>query len=264
MRRRRDRQMPLATEHSRGRIHPDPAGAGQINLGPGVQIGKILVRALWPVDRLDVGAQLNEIARDEARGEAEITQDLNERPGRIAAGAGSKFQGFLRRLDAGLHPDQIADRLLQRSIEIDEEIDNADRALGQSRDIGCQARAKGFGVKVGRELRLQLGIVSERKLLGIGLDEKIEWIDDRKFGGQIDLDLELRYAFRKHEPRLPIAMRILLPVHEMIRRRHLERIGGDLCPAVRGRAQPDGLRLQHDRPVVFVVGNMMDGGGNGH
>ena len=68
MRRRGNRQMPLAAEHSRGRVHPDPAGAGQINLGPGVQIGKILVRAFRPVHRLDVGAQLDEIARDEARG----------------------------------------------------------------------------------------------------------------------------------------------------------------------------------------------------
>ena len=68
MRRRGNRQMPLAAEHSRGRVHPDPAGAGQINLGPGVQIGKILLGAFRPLHRLDVGAQLNEIARDEARG----------------------------------------------------------------------------------------------------------------------------------------------------------------------------------------------------
>jgi hypothetical protein len=55
-----------------------------------------------------------------------MAQDLNERPGRIAAGAGAKLQGFLRRLDAWFHPDQIADRLPQRGIEIDEKIHNAD------------------------------------------------------------------------------------------------------------------------------------------
>ncbi len=85
MRRRGNRQMPLAAQHSRGRVHPDPAGAGQINLGPGVQIGKILLGTSRPLHRLDVGAQLNEIARDETRREAKMAQDLDERPGRIAA-----------------------------------------------------------------------------------------------------------------------------------------------------------------------------------
>ena len=136
--------------------------------------------------------------------------------------------------------------------------------LGQARDIGRKARTRRFRLQIGRELRLQFGLISERKLLGVGLDEKVERIDDRKFGGQIDLDLELRHFLRKDEPRLPIAMRVLLPVHEMLRRRHLQRIGGDFGAAVRRRAQPDGLRLKHDRPVVFIVGDMMDGGGNGH
>ena len=80
---------------------------------------KSTLGALRPVDWLDVGAQLNEITGDEARREPEMAQHLNEEPGRIAAGAGAKFQGFLRRLDARLHPDQIADRFLQRAIKID-------------------------------------------------------------------------------------------------------------------------------------------------
>ena len=193
-----------------------------------------------------------------------MAQDLDERPGRIAAGAGAKLQGFLRRLDAWLHPDQIADRLPQRGIEIHEKINDLDRALGQARDIGCKARAERFGIEVRRELRLQFGLMSEGKLLGIGFDEKVERVDNREFGGEIDLDLELRHFLRKDEPRLPIAMRVLLPVHEMLRRRHLQRIGGDFGAAVRRRAQPDGLRLKHDRAVVFIVGDMMDGGGNGH
>ncbi len=101
-------------------------------------------------------------------------------------------------------------------------------------------------------------------MLGIGLDEKVERVDDREFGGQIDLDLELRRFFRKDEPRLPIAMRILLPIHKVLRWRHLQRIGGDFGAAVRRRAQPDGLRLKYHWPVVFIVGDMMDGGGNSH
>src|ERR1700730_8637379 len=193
-----------------------------------------------------------------------MAQDLDEHPGRIAAGAGAKLQGFLRRLDAWLHPDYIANRLLQRGIEIDEKIHGGDRALGQARDIGRQAWPQWFGIEIRRELRLQFGLISERKLFGIGFDEKVERVDDRKFGGQIDLDLELRHFLWKDEPCLPIAMRVLLPVYEMLRRRHLQRIGGDFGAAVRRRAQPDGLRLKHDWPGVLIVSDMMNGGGNGH
>ena len=176
----------------------------------------------------------------------------------------AKLEGFLRALHPRLHPDHIADRLLQRGIEIHQKSNDMDRPLGQARDIGSKVRTRRFRLQIGRKLRAQFGLIGKRKLLGVGLDEKVKRIDDRKFGGEIDLDLEFRHFFRKHEPRLPIAMRVLLPVHEMLGRRHLQRIGEDFGPAMRRRAQPDGLRLQHDRPVVFIVGDMMDGGGNGH
>ncbi len=139
-----------------------------------------------------------------------------------------------------------------------------DRTLGQARDIGREARTERFRFDIGRQLRLQFGLVGERKLLGVGLDEKIERVDDRKFGGEIDLDFEFRHFFRKHKPRLPIAVRVLLPVHEMLGWRHFQRISGDFGAAMGGRAQPDGLRLHHDRPIIFIVGHVMNGGGDGH
>ena len=74
MRRGAQRQMALAAKQARGRVEPDPAGAGQIDLGPGVQIGEIMLRALGAFERLDVGRELDEIAGDEARGEAEPAQ----------------------------------------------------------------------------------------------------------------------------------------------------------------------------------------------
>ena len=90
MRRRAQRQMALAAEQAGGRVHADPAGAGQIDLGPGVQVGEILVRALRPFERIDVGLELDEIAGDETGGEAEPAQDLHQQPGRVAAGAGAQ------------------------------------------------------------------------------------------------------------------------------------------------------------------------------
>ena len=87
MRRGGDRNMPLAGQHARGDVEADPARAGQIDLGPGVQIGEIVLDLARPFDRIDVGAQLNEIAGDEARGETEMAQHLDQQPGRVAAGA---------------------------------------------------------------------------------------------------------------------------------------------------------------------------------
>ena len=68
MRRRGERHVAFAAQQARGRVEADPAGAGQIDFGPGVQIGEIVLGARRPVERLDVGPQLNEIAGDEARG----------------------------------------------------------------------------------------------------------------------------------------------------------------------------------------------------
>ena len=48
-----------------------------------------------------------------------------------------------------------------------------------------------------------------------------------------------------------------LPVHEMISRRDLERVAQDRRAGVRRRAQPNGLRPEIDRSVVFVVCNVV-------
>ena len=42
------RNMAFAGQQARGRVEADPAGAGQIDLGPGVQIGEILGRPAGP------------------------------------------------------------------------------------------------------------------------------------------------------------------------------------------------------------------------
>ncbi len=78
MRRGGDGNVPLAGQHARGDVEPDPARAGKIDLGPGVQIRKIVLDLARPFDRIDVGAQLNEVAGDETGGEPEVPQGLNE------------------------------------------------------------------------------------------------------------------------------------------------------------------------------------------
>ncbi len=78
MRRGGDGNVPLAGQHARGDVEPDPARAWKIDLGPGVQIRKIVLDFARSLDRVDIGAQLNEVARDEAGGEPEPPQDLDQ------------------------------------------------------------------------------------------------------------------------------------------------------------------------------------------
>ena len=85
MRRGGDRDVPLAREHAGGRIESDPARARQIDLGPGVQIGKVVLDFGRSLDRIDVGTDLDEIAGNETRGEAEMAERLDQEPRGIAA-----------------------------------------------------------------------------------------------------------------------------------------------------------------------------------
>ena len=104
---------------------------------------------------------------------------------------------------------------------------------------------------------MQVGGEFERPLVGVGLDEKIERIDDFHIGEQIDGDGKFRGLFRKHETRQPIAVRVLLPVHEMLGRRHRQRVTRDAGAAMRRRPQPHDLRAQADRPVIGVAGGVV-------
>ncbi|MNL20145.1 hypothetical protein D3C87_1413800 [compost metagenome] len=167
---------------------------------------------------------------------------------------------MLRLLHAGLHADAIGDHPLQPGIEIDDEVHRVDRLPRQLGQEGGEQRAGRRGDEIGGELGPQLGAVGEGKGLGLRLDEEVEGIDDREFGDNVDLDAEFVDRLRKDEARQPVARRVLLPVHEMLRRGHLERIALDRGAAMRGGAQTDDLRPERDRPVIGVVGDVVQRG----
>ena len=108
-----------------------------------------------------------------------------------------------------------------------------------------------------------LGIF-ERPLFRALLDEEIERVVDRHVGDDVDLDLELRRQFGKHIAREPIAVRILLVVHEMVGRGDLQRVRDDPGAAVRRGPEPDNLRAKGHRAVVFVMREVMNGGSDRH
>ncbi|MDR6119820.1 hypothetical protein QE370_003004 [Aeromicrobium sp. SORGH_AS981] len=121
--------------------------------------------------------------------------------------------------------------------------DDRPRTLAVALVDGPQVRGE-----VGRQLRL----VGERVGLGVLLDEEVERVDDHEVGHERDVDVELADLLREHQARLPVAERVLLPVHEVLGRRDTQRVGVDRRPAVRRGPQPHDVRAEGDGTVEPV------------
>ena len=128
LRRAGQRDVAFARQQARCGIEPHPAGAGQVHLGPGVQIGEVDLGAAGAVERFLVGLQLDQVARHEARRQPAMAQQLHQQPARVAARAAGLVQRLLGRLHAGLQTDQVANVVLQALVEPDQEVDGALRA----------------------------------------------------------------------------------------------------------------------------------------
>ena len=73
--------VPLARKQTRGGVQTDPAGAGHVDLAPGVQIGEIRLRAGWPVEGFHIRSKLHEVAGHETRRQPHVPHDLHQQPG---------------------------------------------------------------------------------------------------------------------------------------------------------------------------------------
>ncbi len=256
--------MPFPAQQSRGWIEPDPTGAGEIDLGPGVQVGKVLRRTGRTVERLEVGLELDQVAGDEARCQAELAQDLHEQPGGVTARSGFVAERLFHRLHARLHADQVADLVLQPLIELDQKVDGiAFLARDRGEERGQQRPCR-FEREIGRKVVAQFNVVAERKFVGVGLDEKIERIDHLHRGEEIHRHGKLGGLLGKDETGDPVAVRILLPVHEVLLGRHLERIAQHPRAAMRRRTQSHHVGPETDRPVVLVACDVMETRKNCH
>jgi hypothetical protein len=129
---------------------------------------------------------------------------------------------------------------LQLGVQVNQERNRARFFFREVGDEFLQQGAERFGDEIGGELGLQFVGIGKRKFFRIGLDEEIEGIDDRKLGGEVNLDGEFFGLFRKDEARQPIAMRVLLPIHEM-----------------RRRPQPNGLRPERNGAIISVTRDVL-------
>ncbi len=85
LRRASERNVPFAGQQAGRRVEADPARARQVDLAPGVQVGEIHFGAARAVERFDVGLELDQVARCEARGEPQMAAYLHQQPAAIAA-----------------------------------------------------------------------------------------------------------------------------------------------------------------------------------
>ena len=239
---RRERNVPFAGEQPRGRIEAHPPGAGQIYLGPGVEVREVLAGPLRALQRLLVGPQLNQITRDETRGQPEVAQRFDQQPRRVAARAAAQLQRVLARLHPGLHPDHVSHVALQPAIESDQEVDRRDRLARNRLQQRLQPRAGRLHLEKWRQLAALQLLVGEGDVLGARLEEEVERVEDGHLGDEVHLEGEDRRRFRKRDPGEEVALRILLPVDEVLRRLEAERVAGHRRTAVRRRAQPDDVR----------------------
>jgi hypothetical protein len=98
----------------------------------------------------------------------------------------------------------------------------------------------------------------------VGFKKKIERIDDRHFGDEIDLDAKFTGGFEEHQPRQIVRLRVLLPIDEMLLRLNPQRVTQNSRTAVRRRSQAKNLWAKVYLSVVAVVGDMVKGNVDGH
>ncbi len=80
-------QVAFAAQQSGRRIESDPARAGDIDFSPGMKVGEVGPCALRPLHRIDVGSELDQVARHKTGRETEPPQDLDLKPGAVTARA---------------------------------------------------------------------------------------------------------------------------------------------------------------------------------
>ena len=190
--RARERDVAFARQESGRGIEPDPAGARDVHLGPGVQVGEVLRRPCRAFERAHVGLQLDQVSGDEARREPEVAEDLREQPGGIAARPVAERERLLAALDAGLDANTVGDVPLQPLIHLDEKIDRRPRRPTHLGEPGAQARPRRLEREIGRDLGGERRIVAEGELLRRRVEEEVERVHHREVGDQLDRESRTR------------------------------------------------------------------------
>ena len=250
------RNMPLARQQAGGGVQADPATTGQVDLAPGVQVREVLFGPRRAIQGLHIRLELDEVAGHEPRGHPQVAEQRHQQLGRIAAGTGAQGQRGLGGLDARLHADEVTDVRRHPLVQPDDEIDRAHRAAVDAGQVFGQQGRRGRLDQEGRQLPALDRAVAERKSLGMRGQEKVKGVEHRHFDDQVDRDPELARLLREDQAGHVVALRVLLPVQEVVGRIDIQRVRQDAGPAMRRGPQPNELGTERNGPVVLVVGDV--------
>src|SRR6185436_14017979 len=84
-----EREMSFTGEKAARGIEPNPTGPGEEDLAPGMQICEISRGPARAIKRFHVRSKLNQVTADKARGQAEVSQQMHQQPGAVAARTGN-------------------------------------------------------------------------------------------------------------------------------------------------------------------------------
>ena len=187
-----------------------------------------------------------------------MAERLYQQPTRIATGPGGPLKSFFRRLNTRLHADDIAYLVRQAGVEMDQKINSTFFSAIDAGQKFLQKRAGRFKLAVDHKIGTDLVTISERPILDAILHKKVEGIIHCHISYDVDLDFELDNRIGEDIACQPIAIGILLVIHEMICRGHFERMRDHPRSAVGCWPQADKLGTERNWSIISVVGQMMN------
>jgi len=165
-----------------------------------------------------------------------MPQDFDQEPSRVAAGTAAELERLFARLNTRLHANQIADVALEPLVEVYQEVNASLAGCTDGFQIFANQRLRRGDFAEGRQLAIEPSFIGERKCFGVGLEEKIEGVNDGHFRDEVDFEREELRALGEDEACEEIALRVLLPIDEVGAGLHLEGVGGHPGPAVGRRS----------------------------
>ena len=125
--------------------------------------------------------RLHEVARGEARGEAQAPQHLREQPRRVAARAFPARQRLLGLADARLEARDVADVAREAAVQPGEDLDGRRRGHVHRGHERLEQRPSGRDMPARGQFALELGIRGrgQGEALGPWLEQEVEGIERR-------------------------------------------------------------------------------------
>ena len=156
-------------------------------------------------------------------------------------------------MNPGLHPNDIADFVLNVLVQRDHKIDGGRTAIRDRRNKLLKARAAFLLNEIGLKVPERFLIVIETWFARVFFEEKVERIDRFHTGDQVNFYLKMICSFGKRHSREVIRERVLLPVDEMALWQNFLSVVQYLCAGMRCGAQPDSMGRMLDEPVVAIA-----------